>query len=61
MPIQIQHKNQLLNRPVRRSNSEINHHTTTPKWTNHRIIFIPPSKKSLSTLITFQNSIGENL
>jgi len=53
MTIQIQHNNQLLNRPIRRSNSEINHHTTTPKWTNHPITLKPHSKESLSKLITF--------
>ncbi len=60
MTIQIQHKNQLLNRPIRHSKSEINHRTTPPKWTKHPITFKPHSKESLSKLITFQNSIGEN-
>ncbi|PHX06543.1 hypothetical protein VSPL_18330 [Vibrio splendidus] len=60
MPIQIQHQNQLMNRPIRRSNSEINHQTTPLKWTNHSITFTPSSKKTLSKLITFQNTIGEN-
>lgn len=58
MTIQIQHKNQLLNRPIKRS--KINHHTTTPKWTNHPITFKSHSKESLSKLITFKNSIREN-
>ncbi|TOH10042.1 hypothetical protein CGI90_22225 [Vibrio parahaemolyticus] len=60
MTIQIQHQNQLLNRPIRHSNSEVNHLTTPPKWTHHPITFTPLSKESLSTLITFKNSIGEN-
>lgn len=58
MTIQIKH--QLLNRPIRRSNTEVTLQTTTPLWTKKPITFKPHSKESLSKLITFQNSIGEN-
>lgn len=33
MTIQIKHQNQLLNRPIRRSNTEVTLQTTTPLWT----------------------------
>ncbi len=60
MTIQINHKNQLLNRPIRHSNTKVTLQTSTPKWTHHPITFTPLSKELLSKLITFQNSIGEN-
>ncbi|EGR2874365.1 hypothetical protein CGJ93_16040 [Vibrio parahaemolyticus] len=60
MTIQIKHQNQLLNRPIRRSNTEVTLQTTTPLWTKKTITFKPHSKESLSKPITFQNSIEEN-
>lgn len=60
MPIQIKHTNTLLNRSIRHSNPEIILLSIAPKWTNNPITFTPHSKESLSKLITFKNSIGEN-
>ncbi|EGR3116664.1 hypothetical protein CGK39_07765 [Vibrio parahaemolyticus] len=60
MAIQIKHQNQPLNSPIRRSNPEVTLQTTNPRWTHYPITFTQSSKKSLSKLITFKNSIGEN-
>ncbi len=60
MTTQIKHTNTLLNRSIRHSNPEIILLSTAPKWTNNPITFTPHSKKSLSKVITFQNSIEEN-